>query len=63
MLRVKKGLLFGMMACTGICHAGVDYNTDNVNVKLSVLIDTGIPDGGISRIRLWGKVEAQESIT
>lgn len=44
MLRVKKGLLFGMMACTGICHAGVDYNTDNVNVKLSVLIDTGIAD-------------------
>ena len=62
MLRVKKRILFGMMACTGICHAGVEYNTDNVNVKLSGLIDTGIATVTNVKGGTKTKTEAVDSI-
>lgn len=62
MLRVKKRILFGMIACTGICHAGVEYNTDNVNVKLSGLIDTGIATVTNVKGGTKTKTEAVDSI-
>ena len=61
MLQVKKSILFGVMAsCAGFCHAGVEFNTDSVNVKISGLIDTGIAT--VTNVKGGTKTEAVDSI-
>lgn len=63
MLQVKKSILFGVMAsCAGFCHAGVEFNTDSVNVKISGLIDTGIATVTNVKGGTKTKTEAVDSI-
>ncbi|WP_228271276.1 hypothetical protein [Acinetobacter brisouii] len=62
-LKMKRKILFGLtMSCTGLSYAGVEFNTPDMNFRISAVIDTGIASVTNVKEENKSKTEAVDSI-